>query len=125
MKLYELLFRHYSPKDSKEGTMCYLVANSDEEVYEYIKSEPTLPDGTKLYVSWSYLDNPDNDEYDALHKERLIKCGGEIFDDEEEVSDAYYGVTHYGWKCVNENISLDKINILQEIGATVININEE
>lgn len=28
LKLWELNFRHYAPKDSKEGIVCYLVAET-------------------------------------------------------------------------------------------------
>lgn len=35
MNLYEISFKHYAPKGSREGTVCYLLAESDEEVYEW------------------------------------------------------------------------------------------
>lgn len=34
MKLYEIRFRLYAPKDSKEGILTYLLAESSEKVYE-------------------------------------------------------------------------------------------
>ena len=129
MKLYELLFRHYSPKDSEEGIICYLVANSDEEVYEFIKSEPTITDGTEwgrsIYNSWKYKDDEEDSSYDENHKQRLIECGGEMFDDYADVSDLYYGLTHYGWECVCEDIGRAQIEILQRVGVVVVNVNKE
>lgn len=73
MKLYELNFRHYSQKDNKEGIICYLAAKSDEQVYEFLKSEPTIPDGTKygrsIYNNWKYKDDPEDESYDENHKQ--------------------------------------------------------
>lgn len=126
LKLYELLFRHYSQKDNQEGIICYLVANSDEEIYEYIKAEPTVPDGTDwgrgIYNSWKYKDDKEDKSYEEDHKDRLIKCCGEMFDDCADISDLYYGLTHYGWKCVCEEISEDQIKVLQKVGVVTVNI---
>lgn len=124
MKLYELLFRHYSQKDSEEGIICYLVANSDEEIYEFIKSEPEIPDGTKwgrgIFNSWKYKDDKEDSSYEEEHKTRLIECCGEMFDDCADISDLYYGLTHYGWRCVCEDISEEQIKILQDVGIIVV-----
>ena len=125
MKLYQLMFRHYSQKDSQEGILCYVVANSDESMYEYLRGEPTIPDdtdyGTGIYVSWMYKDDPENEDgFEEGFRERLIACGGEMFDKEEEVSDTYYGVTHYGWKCACEEITQEQIEVLRKVGITVL-----
>lgn len=124
LKLYELLFRHYSQKDSEEGVICYLVANSDEEIYEFIKSEPNIPDGTKwgrsIFNSWKYKDEKEDISYEDGHKARLIECCGEMFDDYADISDLYYGLIHYGWKCVCEDISEEQIKILQNVGVIVV-----
>lgn len=40
--LYKILFDHYSQKDKNRGICCYLFAASDEEIYEWIKSEPKI-----------------------------------------------------------------------------------
>lgn len=127
MKLYELLFRHYAPKDSEEGIICYLVADTDEEVYEYIKSEPKIPNGTNwgrsIFNSWKYNDDEEDESYDSEHKTRLIECHGEMFDDYAEVCDAYYGVTHYGWRCICEDISKERVSILQNCGVVAVYTN--
>ena len=127
MKLYELLFRHYSQKDNKEGIICYLVANSDEEVYEFIKSEPKIPDGTKygrsIFNSWKYKDDKEDSSYEEGHKERLINCSGEMFDDYADISDLYYGLTHYGWRCVCEEITNEQISILRNCSVITVYVN--
>lgn len=127
LKLYELLFRHYSQKDNKEGIICYLVANSDEEVYEFIKSEPKIPDGTKygrsIFNSWKYKDDKEDSSYEEGHKERLINCSGEMFDDYADISDLYYGLTHYGWRCVCEEITNEQISILRNCSVITVYVN--
>ena len=128
MKLYELLFRHYSQKDNEEGIICYLVANSDEEIYEFIKSEPKIPDRTKwersIFNSWKYKDDKKDSSYEEDHKTRLIECCGEMFDDYADISDLYYGLTHYGWKCVCEDISEDQIVLLRKCGIVVVDVKD-
>lgn len=120
MNLYELRFRHYSQKDSREGVIGYLLAESDDDVYAFLRSEPTLKNEESIYLNWQYKDDPDNtDEYEEDFKDRIISCCGEMYDDEAEIADLYYGLTHYGWNCIKENITQDKINTLKEIGIKV------
>ena len=47
-----------------------------------------------------------------------------MFDEKEQVDDRYYGVTHYGWKCVCEHINVDQINLLKKLGISVVDITE-
>lgn len=119
MQLYELLFKHYSPKDSEEGLLGYLLAESDEQVYQFIRSEPTLKNSKSIYVNWMDKDSPNEDEYDEEFKERIINCCGEMYDDEAEIADLFYGLTHYGWNCINDNISDNQIKELENIGIKV------
>jgi hypothetical protein len=112
MKLYEIRFRFYAPKDSKEGILTYLLAESDEKIYEWIKSEPR-----GIYVGWMYHDNPeDEDEYEEGFKERIIECCGDMYDDESYVSDTFYGATQYGWGVVNDNITHEEFLELKRLG---------
>ena len=62
MNLYEIRFRFYAPKDSKEGILTYLLAESSEDVYEWIRSEPKLQNDKHIFVSWMYKDDPEADE---------------------------------------------------------------
>ena len=36
MNLYVLKFRHYAPKDYIEGIITYLIAESNEDIYEWL-----------------------------------------------------------------------------------------
>jgi len=129
MNLYALKFTHYAPKDSKEGIISYLVAIDDEQVYEYIKSEPSINDNG-LYNSWKYYEEEYVGGYDIYDdnynwighesfKERMVRLGGEMYDEEADVSDAYYGVTHLGWELVKEGISIEEMGIIKNAGISI------
>ena len=129
MNLYRFMFDHYSPKDSQRGIVTYILADTDEEVYEWFKSEPTIKlTSDMLFNSWKYYE--EEREYDVwddkfniigteTFKERMLRLGGEMFDDEAEVSDAYYGVTHYGWELHKENIDNLSADVLVELGIAI------
>lgn len=129
MNLYKILMQHYAPKDSQVGIVAYLVAKSGEEVYEWLKSEPKLPDDIWVYTP--YNDNEHDgktfDIYDAdynvvgeeSYKDRMIRLQGEMFDEEVELSDLYYGKTLYGWKLIKEDISPDVLQMIKDYGISI------
>lgn len=124
MKLYEIRFRHYAPKDSQEGVLTYLLAESSEKVYEWLRSEPTLKNEKSIYVTWMYKDDlEDEDEFEEGFKERIIECCGDMYDDESEVRDLYYGATQYGWEEVNGNITYDEFLELRRLGIPTEEVN--
>lgn len=43
-----------------------------------------------------------------------------MFDDYADISDLYYGLTHYGWKCVCEDISKYQIVVLRKCGIVIV-----
>jgi len=109
VKLYKILFQHYSQKDSAIGIKCFLLAESDEHVYEWLKSDPTIGDDwiTTCYEDWE-------DEKEGF-KERLIACKGQMFDDEYCPSDLYYGATVYGWDLICDSSIVD-LSFLKDNG---------
>jgi len=124
MNLYIIEFKHYSPKDSEKGIKGYIVAKNDEEVYEFIKSEPEML-GETIYNS--YADKEDYDEKDIYDdednvigtetfKERIIGCCGDMYDEYSEVSDLYYGATQYGWVCAIKDITSQDVEGLRYLG---------
>ena len=80
--------------------------------------------GIRICTMWKYKEDPNEPDYDPIYKERLIVCGGEMFDETGQVDDRYYGVTHYGWKCVCEDIDLNQAKMLKKIGISVVDITE-
>jgi len=132
MNIYEILFTHYSPKDSETGIKRLLVADNDEEVYDYIKSEPKgiynnwLENESLVYSTekdaFTYEDGSESDEYFAdeqgnpeTFKQRMLRLKGEMFDEDFDLSDLYYGKTLYGWQLIQENATKEEINFVNRI----------
>jgi hypothetical protein len=111
MNLYEIMMEHYAPKDSERGIYTYLAADSDEEVYEWLKSEEELKDGRQIFLSWK-----DEEKDDDSFKDRIIGLNGDLNDDEVELTDLYYGETLIGWKLIKENITNEEIEVLKSVG---------
>jgi len=133
MNLYVLKFRHFAPKDSIEGIITYLVAESSEEIYEWLKSEPEI-NGNQLFNSYQYSEDENktfniyNKDYDVIgtetFKERIIRLNGEMFDEDADVSDAYYGVTHYGWELITEGVYYtDVVAVRNSLGINIVDVN--
>ncbi|MET3209658.1 UNVERIFIED_CONTAM: hypothetical protein ABIC26_002605 [Paenibacillus sp. PvR008] len=129
MNLYKIMFEHFSQKDSQKGILTYLVANSDSEVYEWLKSEPSSEDWGSIYNNYEYKEK-DNEVFDVYDndfsivdqesfRDRMIRLNGDMYDEEVELSDLYYGATLYGWILVKENIGSDDIKIMRELGVNV------
>lgn len=116
MNLYKIEFSHTAPKDQINGMVCLLQANNDEEVYEWIKTEPEI-NGNNIYHSWNDYEENDktfniyDEHYDVIgtetFKEKMIRIKGEMNDEDYDYSDAYYGITLYGWSLLKENVETD------------------
>jgi hypothetical protein len=114
--LFRIIVLHGGPKDSHTSTETYLVAESEEEVCSWIDRE-------KNHGLWF-----DEDE-DADPNVRSDDSGNEIpfrqwvmlkhgdLEDEEGWSDAYYGVTKWGWEAIEA--SPDDIATLLRLGIAV------
>lgn len=109
MNLYKIEFIHASLKDVEYGIKCLLIANDDNSVYEWIKSEPHIKDHT-LFNSWKESEKDEfnvyDDEYNIVgiesFKDIMLRMNGEMNDDNYDFSDAYYGITLLGWSLVME-----------------------
>lgn len=111
--LYKIKMQHFSPKDSEEGIVGFLYAKNDEQVYEFLKTDPKF-DNLHILNCW---DDKEND--DITFKKSLLKHQGEINNDDIEVHDLYYGCTLYGWEIICEefNLKFDTfVNVLQKNG---------
>lgn len=120
-KLYRILVRHCAPKDCHESIETYLIANSGEEVYEWLKNN-------KL-TGWDYREEDEetfdiyDDNYSIIGTEgirvRMLRLGGDYFDENADYSDLYYGVTHYGWELV-QSICFEEQEILETMGIAEV-----
>jgi hypothetical protein len=133
MNLYVINLEHFSGDDSKKGIITYLFAESNEAVYEWLKTNPRLKDNTLINShydrnSYKVFDLYD-DKYKVIgvetHMERMIRLGGEMNDPDAEVEDRYYGVTLYGWSLVKETLNQAEIDILTSVGILVEFADEE
>lgn len=105
MKLYKILKTHYSPKDGEDSIHYFLVANNDEEVFDYLDKKELYGKWTKRSNECGLLDIYD-DNFNVIgqetYKQKMIRICGEFFDEHVDTSkgyyDSYYGVTHYGWE---------------------------
>ncbi len=104
MKLHRILMRHCSPKDSVEVTKLFVVADSEQSILA------KLDDVKRRYTYGAWKEKSEDAEepfeiYDEDYKvigtetylEKMLRLRGEFNDEDADYSDAYYGVTHYGW----------------------------
>lgn len=128
MNLYKIEFLHAAPKDIERGLKCLLIAENDESVYNWIKSEPEI-NGSSLFNSWADNEllkyNPDDgvfvdedgDESDEYFtdengnpidfKTKMLSIKGELNDEDYDFADAFYGITLFGWSLLKENVNTD------------------
>lgn len=114
MNLYKIIFSHYSPKDSEIGIKTYLLANNEDDVYNYIDKEYN-------YGCWKDQEEEKyevfNDDYDIIgtetFREKIIRIKGDMNDEDYDYSDAFYGITLYGWKLIKENVDFDLSNVIE------------
>lgn len=131
MNLYEIKFEHYSQKDSEVGIVAYAIAENDEEIYEFIKTDPKINENTSIYTSWKYYEEEgiEYEKYDESFnwmgvesfKEYIVRVGGEMYSEYVDLDDLYYGKTLYGWELIKANIQEHQTNALMEtIGLVVL-----
>lgn len=123
------MIEHFASKGSEKGIHTYLIANSDEDVYEWLKLEKKLKDERRLFVLHSQeevekevfelYDDKYNEIGKETYKERMIRLKGNINDDNVELENRYYGETLIGWKTIKENISAEETSILMKSGISL------
>jgi hypothetical protein len=116
-KLYKVLLRHCSPKDSVEVVYSYVIANNDEQVMFAI-------DNNLNNKIWQDQHLEEEDNYDIsiyndedekyvilgngknLDKKMIFK--GDFNDPNVSYDDAYYGIKHWGW---SDAILIDDVEL--------------
>jgi len=124
MNLYKILVEHFSVKDSKKSIVCLLLADNDEQCYDWLKQENQTKELTvypPCYDGESEQEIVDvyDENYEVVRtetkKEYFIRIQGEINDDNFENNDAYYGNTIFGWELLKENVTSDYTE-MKELG---------
>lgn len=124
MNLYRISVQHCGPKDSHKSVESYVMGRHDTDMYEQI---------SKLnYGVWDDRNDERSDieifdnEYNVIgtetYKERIIRLKGDINDEDEDLSDLYYGCTLYGWENLGPISDSEEITLI-ELG--VLNYLEE
>lgn len=112
--LYRINVLHAAPKDNWTNVETYLLASNDEAVAEFINKEyqygdwfdDEFPDEEDRDEDWEsewQVPDPNGEEYDTLpvnKREYIMHFKGMLEDG--DFSDAYYGITKYGWEYVAE-----------------------
>jgi len=117
MNVYSIDVIHHAPKGSHQSIQGYVLAENDEQVYDYIKSEPKIDD-IKLYNSWEVYENVESNEYREDFKKEMLEVGGELYTD-YDVTDAYYGREFYGWTLLQENVNINLLEYAIKIGLII------
>jgi len=121
MNLYQVMTKHYAPKDGHKAIWGYVVSESNEHLYEWLKSEPRFDDENddinNLYLSWQNKENDDED-YEEFKTAILESCDEEDTGF-EEYNDLYYGKTFVSWKVVKENVKPDILQLIKNYGIRI------
>jgi hypothetical protein len=136
--LYKITWAGYSGKHLQDGTITYAFAENDEQVYEWIASEPEV-DGEDLYNDWKMKEEYKWDEgkksfvnefgkkVEWLNedgepenfKDRMMRLQGEDVD--EIALEDIFAVDDcrlYGWSLCKENVSTDNSELI-ELGMAI------
>ena len=103
MNLYKIIFKHYSSDNDEIGIKAMLLAENDEQVYNWISSEPKIND-EKLYNNWKDKER---------NKDKILSSNGEIAFEDEYCDDFQFGITLYGWELLKENINSDYTELIE------------
>lgn len=118
MNLYKILCDHYAPKDCCHSMMGYILAENDEQIYEFVKNDASIT--FNEYISWGLDEdglywNEQTEEDDLTHKEYVLRNKGELHE-ESLLDDLYYGQTLIGWETVAENVNINDFQKSIELG---------
>ena len=125
MNLYQIMIRHYAPRDSRNGIWGYLLANNSKEVYEWLKSEPTVDDDVidNLHLCWDSWEEEDGD-YENF-AEQMIRLQDEEATDRANYDDLYYGKTFVSWDKVYGDIDTTMTSMLEKSGVRIFRVGGE
>ena len=129
MNLYAITFVHYAQRGSQEGIYTYLVAKDSEDVYDWFNLERPTSGGYLIYShhkdyendgkTYSLYDSNYNIIGEESHRDKMIRLQGELYDEDLELSDLYYGKTVLGWHIISAGISKEDVIAARRIGVSI------
>lgn len=118
MNLYQVMTKHYAPKDGHKAIWGYVISDSNEKLYEWLKSEPRFEDEIdNIYVTWNDMEK-ENEDYNDF-KLQFLSSSDEESTDFADYSDLYYGKTFVSWKIVKENVKPDILQLIRDYGIRI------
>lgn len=117
-RLFKIKFKHYSPKDSEEGVRGFISLDSEEEALKYVLKLSCM--GDDLSEPVEVWDLKTDETHTSTLGAELLKNKGLINYDGNDYSDAYYGITHYGYEDCGE-VSYSIVKTLQAFGLMLGN----
>lgn len=127
MNLYKILVTHLVTKNKYNEIRGYVIADSDQEIFDYLCTEPKI-NGVYCFNSWNeedYCSECEDDERLKLDCEecisleekklQILQNKGDIEEDYSS-NDLYYGKTYYDWELVGEDISSTDKQVLENLG---------
>jgi hypothetical protein len=124
MKLYRIKTLHAAPKDIHHSIMGYVIAEDDKAVMKYI-------DENYCYDKWAdaikdeqtvteYPDDDFDNPVEISYENWILKHKGDLEDD--DWSDAFYGITKFGWEEVTVPNYPDNGNFFDDLVVSGIAI---
>ncbi len=120
MQVYKIHVQHFSQKDSHSSIETFLLAESVEDVYKWVdeKAYGLYTDRTNDNGLIDIQDEDYNVIGQETFKEKMIRIGGEFFDDDYEPQDLYYGCTIYGWERL-DFVKTNEVKTLERLGLLI------
>ena len=110
MNLYKIHVEHFSQKDSHKSVEVFLLAEDGEAVYNWIDRE-------REWGGWTDYNDEDGESIGGeTFKEKMIRIGGEFYDEDLELCDLYYGKTLYGWESMPKEMMSTRVAALKGLG---------
>jgi hypothetical protein len=117
MKLYTVTLIHRSPKDSESGIDCFLIANNEEQVYDWLRDNRCTgykdqEKGSESYDIESPVSPWNTIRSGLTFQEKIIYYRGCANDPDTDYEDLYYGQTNWSWNEGQELTEAD-LSVLQ------------
>lgn len=119
--LYKVLFSHTAPKDTEVGIVSYVVAKDDVQVYALIDEKYNYgkwKDAEEEGEEFKVFDGNYNVIGTETFREKIMRIHGDMHDEDYDFSDAYYGITLYGWELVR-GVSDSELSVLRDLGIVI------
>lgn len=122
MNLYKIMINHYAPKDSCRAIASYIVADSSEQIFNYLLDKGEIEaDQKTYYLSWQDMkDDYELDDFERF-RNQIIESGDEEGTDFANYDDLYYGRRFVSWELVKENAKPDVLQLISSYGIPILN----